>query len=76
MNWLMYTIIALVIMIIGLICFIIKDMDNLDLIVLIEDITEAAVIAVGWAISIPLLAVANVIVTLLSIIFEEEDDEE
>ena len=76
MNWLMYTIIALVIMIIGLICFIIKDMDNLDLIVLIEDITEAAVIVVGWAISIPLLAVANVIVTLLSIIFEEEDDEE
>lgn len=75
MNWLMYTIIALVIMIIGLICFIIKDMDNLDLIVLIEDITEAAIIAVGWAISVPLLAVANIIVTLLLIVFGEEDDE-
>lgn len=76
MNWLMYTIIALIIMIIGLICFIIKDMDNLDLIVLIEDITEAAVIAVGWAISVPLLAVANIIVTLLLIVFGEEDGEE
>ena len=76
MNWLMYTIIALIIMIIGLIYFIIKDMDNLDLIVLIEDITEAAVIAVGWAISVPLLAVANIIVTLLLIVFGEEDSEE
>lgn len=75
MNWLMYTIIALVIMIIGLICFIVKDMENLDLIVLIEDITEAAIIAGGWAISVPLLAVANIIITLLLIVFGEEDDE-
>ncbi len=76
MNWLVYFIIALVIMIISLICYIIKDIEYLDIFVLIQDIAEAAIIAVGWALTIPILAIANIIIVLLLIIFGTEDDEE
>lgn len=76
MNWLVYFIIALVIMIISLICYIIKDIEYLDIFVLIQDVTEAAIISVGWALTIPILAIANIIIALLLIIFGAEDDEE
>lgn len=76
MNWLAYFIIALIIMIISLICYIVKDIEYLDIFVLIQDVAEAAIISVGWAITIPILAVANILTIILLILFGVEDDEE
>lgn len=76
MNWLAYFIIALIIMIISLICYIIKDMEYLDIFVLIQDIAEAAIISVGWAITIPILAIANIITIILLLLFGVGNDEE
>lgn len=76
MNWLAYFIIALIIMIISLICYIVKDIEYLDIFVLIQDVTEAAIISVGWAITIPILAIANILTIILLILFGVEDNEE
>lgn len=76
MNWLAYFIIALIIMIISLICYIVKDIEYLDVFVLIQDVAEAAIISVGWAITIPILAIANILTIILLILFGVEDDEE
>lgn len=76
MNWLAYFIIALIIMIISLICYIVKDIEYLDIFVLIQDVAEAAIISVGWAITIPILAVANILTIILLILFGVEDNEE
>lgn len=76
MNWLAYFIIALIIMIISLICYIVKDIEYLDIFVLIQDVAEAAIISVGWAITIPILAIANILTIILLILFGVEDDEE
>lgn len=76
MNWLAYFIIALIIMIISLICYIVKDIEYLDIFVLIQDVSEAAIISVGWAITIPILAIANILTIILLILFGVEDDEE
>lgn len=76
MNWLAYFIIALIIMIISLICYIVKDIEYLDIFVLIQDVAEAAIISVGWAITIPILAVANILTIILLIFFGVEDNEE
>lgn len=75
MNWLAYFIIALIIMIISLICYIVKDIEYLDIFVLIQDVAEAAIISVGWAIAIPILAIANILTIILLILFGVEDDE-
>lgn len=76
MDWIAYFIIALIIMIISLICYIIKDIEYLDIFVLIQDVAEAAIISVGWAITIPILAIANILTIILLILFGVEDDEE
>ena len=76
MNWLAYFIIALIIMIISLICYIVKDIEYLDIFVLIQDVAEAAIMSVGWAITIPILAIANILTIILLILFGVEDDEE
>lgn len=76
MDWLAYFIIALIIMIISLICYIVKDIEYLDIFVLIQDVAEAAIISVGWAITIPILAIANILTIILLILFGVEDDEE
>ena len=76
MNWLAYFIIALIIMIISLICYIVKDIEYLDIFVLIQDVAEAALISVGWAITIPILAIANILTIILLILFGVEDNEE
>ncbi len=76
MDWIAYFIIALIIMIISLICYIVKDIEYLDIFVLIQDVTEAAIISVGWAITIPILAIANILTIILLILFGVEDDEE
>lgn len=76
MNWLAYFIIALIIMIISLICYIVKDIEYLDIFVLIQDVAEAAIISVGWAITIPILAIANILTIILLILFGVEDNEE
>lgn len=76
MNWLAYFIIALIIMIISLICYIVKDIEYLDIFVLIQDVAEAAIISVGWTITIPILAIANILTIILLILFGVEDNEE
>lgn len=76
MDWIAYFIIALIIMIISLICYIVKDIEYLDIFVLIQDVAEAAIISVGWAITIPILAIANILTIILLIFFGVEDDEE
>lgn len=76
MNWIAYFIIALIIMIISLICYIVKDIEYLDIFVLIQDVAEAAIISVGWAITIPILAIANILTIILLILFGVEDNEE
>lgn len=76
MNWLAYFIIALIIMIISLICYIVKDIEYLDIFALIQDVAEAAIISVGWAITIPILAIANILTIILLILFGVEDNEE
>lgn len=76
MDWIAYFIIALIIMIISLICYIVKDIEYLDIFVLIQDVTEAAIISVGWAITIPILAIANILTLILLILFGVEDNEE
>lgn len=76
MDWIAYFIIALIIMIISLICYIVKDIEYLDIFVLIQDVAEAAIISVGWAITIPILAIANILTIILLILFGVEDDEE
>lgn len=76
MDWLAYFIIALIIMIISLICYIVKDIEYLDIFVLIQDVAEAAIISVGWAITIPILAIANILTIILLILFGVEDNEE
>ena len=76
MDWTAYFIIALIIMIISLICYIIKDIEYLDIFVLIQDVTEAAIISVGWAITIPILAIANILTIILLILLGVEDNEE
>ena len=76
MNWLAYFIIALIIMIISLICYIVKDIEYLDIFVLIQDVAEAAIVSVGWAITIPILAIANILTIILLILFGVEDNEE
>lgn len=76
MDWLAYFIIALIIMIISLICYIVKDIEYLDIFVLIQDVVEAAIISVGWAITIPILAIANILTIILLILFGVEDNEE
>ena len=76
MNWLAYFIRALIIMIISLICYIVKDIEYLDIFVLIQDVAEAAIISVGWAITIPILAIANILTIILLILFGVEDNEE
>ena len=76
MDWIAYFIIALIIMIISLICYIIKDIEYLDIFVLIQDVTEAAIISVGWAITIPILAIANILTIILLILLGVEDNEE
>lgn len=76
MDWIAYFIIALIIMIISLICYIVKDIEYLDIFVLIQDVAEAAIISVGWAITIPILAIANILTIILLILFGVEDNEE
>ena len=63
-------------MIISLICYIVKDIEYLDIFVLIQDVAEAAIISVGWAITIPILAIANILTIILLILFGVEDNEE
>ena len=75
MNWLAYFIIALIIMIIVLIYYVIKDMEYLNLIVFIQDIAEAAIISVSWALSIPILGIANIIIAFILMIFGEDNEE-
>ena len=75
-NWIIYGYIALILAIITLVYFIIKDMDYLTLDILIEDITEALILSIGWAINFPLLALSNLIMALLFIIFGVVDDDE
>lgn len=73
-NWIVYGYISSILMIITLIYFMIKDMDYLTLDVLIQDITEALILSIGWAINFPLLILSNIIIELLFIMFGEDEE--
>lgn len=77
MNWILYVYVSLIVMMFGLVYMIIRDREILTIELLIEDITNAAIISIAWAINIPILVISNIVISMLYIIYDRKngDDE-
>lgn len=77
MNWILYVYVSLIVMMFGLVYMIIRDREILTIELLIEDITNATIISIAWAINIPILVISNIVISILYIIYDRKngDDE-
>lgn len=61
----LYVFISMIIMMILLVIFIINDREVLCASILIEDLSEASIISVGWILTIPILIISKIILTII-----------